>query len=595
MSSFVDMSAEVTAITPEVLVVGAGPTGLVTALCLLRNGISVRLIEKECKYRVGQRGAGIMPRSLELFSLLGVVDDVLKRAIPPPLVRLYELPEGKNLLQTFEMSPHLDPSPSCPYPNVVMLGQDNLEDILRTALAECGVRVELGTELVSFEQYPTHVVATLRKNTESQEQYLEEEVVGFSWILGADGAKGSMRKLLGFSFVGETRNVDNMIVGDIFIKGLDTHYWHMWGDAHTSMLSLRATETPHLFNFLLAGENINHGMLSQNEPLLRQCIFECSGKRTDIKFGDIPWLSHYRPNIRMVNRLGEGRVFIAGDAAHVHSPMGGQGLNTGIQDAVNLVWKVALIQKGLAPYSILETYNEERLPVIAELLTQTTALLNQTFRGKKGDNSGWLKGGSMLQLGVNYRWSSLVVDEQRLTWDYTDESDDLDTTYEFDGSWSPDDQQVQQQLYRPTRDGQLRAGDRAPDAPDLANLKVADPTMVQTVSLFDIFSVVCHTVLIFVWSADQRFKAPIKMARKCPHGTVRIVIIVMEGVSLPAPVRGAHYVLDDEEHHAFDAYALGSGCDVAIVRPDGFIGAIVRGAEGIQKYFAGIFPKSFPS
>lgn len=237
-------------------------------------------------------------------------------------------------------------------------------------------------------------------------------------------------------------------------------------------------------------------------------------------------------------------------------------MNSGVQDAFNLAWKIALVQKGLAPLDLLETFTEERLPVIAEMLNKTTALLRQTFdRDSTNEKNlgAWKRGRDLLQLGVNYRWSSIVIDEQSIE----DEPRDP---------------------YNPSSDGKLHAGDRAPDAPDLVDCSAAD----QSTSLFKIFTASSHTVLIFADTAEK--SSPILSALDClPKGTIRSVIIRTAALSTDSDKETADFILEDRKGHAHDAYAFSDDCFVAVVRPDGVVGAIVGGREGMDRYFKGIF------
>ncbi|KAK0434565.1 FAD binding domain-containing protein [Armillaria borealis] len=526
---------------PQVLVVGAGPSGLVLALSLLQNGVSVRIIDKNPEIRAGQRGAGIMPRSMELFELLGLSKPILDIGFVTPPVKTYDLYKGLECSGTFEIAPYMEPTAAFPYLNILCLGQDHLETILRRELEEkYHCPVELGTELLSFSQEKDYVNATLRTLDGTQQD------LTFSWLLGADGARGVVRKMLGLSFLGETSNIDKIVVGDIF-------FWHMWGDAGSTLISLRPTETPSLFNFILTGKNIDNASMSHDLDGLRESFIRCTGAGESVKWGKITWVSNYRPNIRMVDSFGEGRVFLAGDSAHVHSFTGGQGMNTGIQDSFNLAWKLALVQRGLASPSLLRTYTEERLPVIAEMLNQTTVLLKQTFI-KKEKPSVWRRGGSLLQLGVNYRWSSVVVDEQSDDEDdYSDDEDDFPDSYGEDLG------------------AQLRAGDRAPDAPGLLNLTLEEDRPATSKRLFELFGVSHHTILVF--------------------GLIRTVQIVRAdfGRHVECGPFCADYTVEDTRGHAYDAYSLTEGCCAVVVRPDGFIGAIVQDNDGLRQYFRGIF------
>lgn len=262
------------------------------------------------------------------------------------------------------------------------------------------------------------------------------------------------------------------------------------------------------------------------------------------------------------------------DSAHVHSPTGGQGLNTGIQDSFNLGWKLALVQRNLAPLSLLDSYTEERVPVVAEMLNQTTALLNQTFRSKKDEASAFSGSGVLLQLGVNYRSSSIVIDEQR-------EEDDI-----LEGIEEHED--LINDAYGIQNTGlQVRAGDRAPDAPGIVDLKMHTKNA-SARTLFDVLGSSYHTVLIFSDMANH-YMPVIRALRAYPHGTVRSVIFIPPGGRVPVKADGADWVMEDKDGHAYAAYPIDTACHVVIVRPDGVIGAVVRSWEGVKDYFRRIF------
>ncbi|KAF7356663.1 FAD-binding-3 domain-containing protein [Mycena venus] len=578
---------------PKILIVGAGPSGLVMALALLRNGVPVRLIDKDPISHLGQRGAGIMPRSLELFNALGVSDEILRRAIPAPQAVVYQMPGGVQVLSKFDMWPAAEPTPQRPFPNVVMLGQDHLEQILRTELQKLGCETEWGTTLLSFEQLEgADCVRTCISRPHGDDHVTE--TITFDYVVGTDGARGMIRKSLGLTFLGETSNADRLVVGDVMVHGLDSKLWHMWGEVGASWLSLRPTEVPYMFTFLLTGPNIDHAHIIEHREALGPIFVEYTGRRRDLVFGDVVWLSHYRPSIRMVDKFGVGRVFVAGDSAHVHSITGGQGMNVGIQDSLNLAWKLALVQRSLAPESLLQTYTEERAPVVAAMLNKITALLKEDWADKTGAPpptpggvSAWKHNGGVLQLGVNCRWSSLVVDEQQHDEDFLDDFEDYQEF--FRGEDQEEDDSFDSFVDRP-----LSAGDRAPDAPGLVVLKRPAPDRsapdARTTSLFRTFLASRHTVLIFSNDAS-RFKSVIRLLAPLePHTVQAVVVFRTQGI--PAgPHALADWVLEDRAGHAYSTYALRDGCDIVIVRPDGLVGAIVRSREGLQRYFRGVFKR----
>ncbi|KAG6917066.1 hypothetical protein DXG01_004038 [Tephrocybe rancida] len=565
---------------PRILIVGAGPSGLICALTILKSGGQVRIVEKTTEPRLGQRGAGIMPRSLELFDRLGIADEILNQAVVLPPMRKYEL-QKTDALHEFELSPRTDPTPAFPYLNPVLLGQNKTEQTIHKALAKYSCEVDRGVELLSLRQFDDAVEVKLARRTLGANDGETIETAQYDWVIGADGARSAVRKGASFTFYGESRLEEQLVVGDIHMTGVSEKYWHLWGDAKNVMITLRPTETPNLFNFGIAGLNVDHTHLSSDENALKKFLLDHIASETEIKLGDIAWLSLFTPNIRMVESPQQGRVFLVGgerynisqanlltpceDAGHVHSPTGGQGMNSGLQDAFNLGWKLALVQRNLAPPSLLQTYSEERIPVIREMLNQTTRILERTFTDQ-GD--AWSRTGGLLQLGINCRWSSIVLDEHK-------EGDAIEgTTIDPYGDCSIG----------------IRAGDRAPDATGVydARSKLAQ-------RLHSFFGPPHHTVLVF--SPPHHCSTTLKQSlEEYPVGAVRTVMIIKPASSSLARPEGldqdAELVLEDREGHAHVGYGISGDRCIVVVRPDGIIGAIVRGSEGLQKYFSKIFVRA---
>ncbi|KAH7912300.1 FAD-binding monooxygenase [Hygrophoropsis aurantiaca] len=299
---------------PPVLVAGAGPSGLVAALTLLRNNIPVRIIEKEPIHRIGQRGPGIYPRSLELFHFLEVpeVDAV---STPIPLIQAYK-PKGVEPLKSFPMSPYTEPTPAFPIFNPRVIGQQTLEAILRSHLEKQGCFVELGSELRSFKQSDDRVVAHIIKKQGDEEV---TETIEASFLIGTDGAKGVTRKQLGLSFLGETRDDLHLVMGDIRLagKGIDRVHWHQFGEMNHIMLMLRPSDEfgEDGFQYMIFSPNSEMDLtkLAKDKEALFQTMLDLTG--TEIEFKELIWASEFRPNVRMVDSFGKGRVFVAGDAA----------------------------------------------------------------------------------------------------------------------------------------------------------------------------------------------------------------------------------------------------------------------------------------
>ncbi|KAJ7580174.1 FAD binding domain-containing protein [Mycena floridula] len=532
----------------SVLIVGAGPTGLCLALSLVQNGIPVRIIDKLQTYRLGRKGNGVQPRSLELHKFLGTLDEVLKKAVPSSPILMYDPLDGAKVLRTIEaLSGGEAFTPSCPYPNLLCLGQDDHEAIFRSRLEALGVSIELSTELVSFEEKPDRVFAHLVSIRDGKEV---PETAEFHWLVGADGARSIVRKQLNLGFLGETREEGYIITGDIFVeKGLSEEFWHLWGSMQTQLFSFIAAGGNNLFTFLVWVDNEKAKLITGRQELL-DLFYEITG-RHDVEFGELITLSLWKPNIRMVDSFGKGRAFVAGDAAHVHSFTGGQGLNSGLQDSFNLGWKMALVEKGLAPQSLLDSYNSERVPVIAAMLNKTTLLLDKLSTAKEG--SKVTRGKEFKQLGVNYRGSSIVVDEFA-------SGDDVFDPY---GVFM-------------VEGGPLRAGDRAPDAPGLLNIAESKVT-----SLFETFGTSYHSILIF--SDDIKVQEDVlQVLEKYSAEIFRSVAIGKESI-------GQIISLRDTEGHAAKAYNPEGRCMIVVVRPDGVVGALVGGVDGLLAYLKRVF------
>ncbi|KAE9405399.1 hypothetical protein BT96DRAFT_876700 [Gymnopus androsaceus JB14] len=551
----------------NVLIVGAGPTGLSLALSLLRNGLSVRIIEKQLQFHPGERGAGIQSRTLEIYKFLGILPDLIEQsATSPRNLQYYSAPDDGKPPRFGAFAEPTEDTPARPLHNARMLGQNRHEALVRKhILADYGCQVELGTELRSFEQHHDHVVAHVIRTVNSKQ--VEETIIA-NWLVGADGARSVVRTQLGLSFLGESPPAVEAVTGDIYVLGDSVKQdhpdgWLIWGHPSSLAVSLRPCLVPgqNLFNFYILGgpeHGIDMSKVSSNREELIKVFYDITGRK-DIKFGELVWMGLWRPNIRMVDSFGKDRVFVAGDAAHVHSPTGGQGMNSGVQDSFNLAWKLALVHKGLAPKSLLDSYSQERMPVIAAMLNKTTELFRKEFQGKLGQREDLFRGYELRQLGVNYRGSPFVVDER-----YTEKDEVVDP-------------------YRSGDDGTVHAGDRAPDAPGLTRLDG------EITALFDIFKPVQHTALIFPGLAGQEFVAEtLEALREYPTGIVKSVLLLPASSAPSSFPDLADMVLVDSKGYAYTHYVVAQDTPtVVIVRPDGYIGALVTsGKTGIRTYFA---------
>jgi len=387
-----------------ILIAGAGPAGLTLAIDLARRNVAVRIIDKADAPFCGSRGKGIQPRTQEILEDLGVLDRIAGRGGPYPRLRVYG-PDGVKDVTMMESRPT---SPAEPYGQPVMLPQGLTEGILRERLAELGVVVEFGTELVRFEANERDVEATIRTTGAAQ-------TGRYSYLIGADGGSSSVRKSLGIGFPGETLPM-RAVVADVVLEGLGRDVWHTWNpEDRPRMIALCPLAGTELFQLQAALPLEGDADISDDGLA---AMIAARTARDDIRLREVRWRSAFQPSTRLADRYRIGRVFLVGDSAHVHPPTGGQGLNTSIQDAYNLGWKLAAVLDG-APQSLLDSYEQERRPIAAGVLALSARLLH-TGERRRGRESH--------QLDLGYPDSPLTREMR-------------------------------------SRDGSLPAGARAPDAP----------------------------------------------------------------------------------------------------------------------------------
>ncbi|MFK4090031.1 FAD-dependent monooxygenase [Kribbella sp. NPDC020789] len=363
-----------------VLIAGAGPTGLTLAIDLARRGLAVRIVDKATEFFEGSRGDGLQPRTLEVFDDLGVADEVMRQGIDGSPIHIHL--DGVEV-DVRQMRQLVEPTPDIPYPNGRMLAQSRTEEILRTKLAEYGVQVELGTAIVGFTQDATGVTAELSTG----------ETVQATYLVGADGGASFVRKHLGIAFQGTTDDSIKVLIGDVAADGLDHDKSYWFAKKESPMEGIVLMPLAGGDQFQLASPIVEE----HREPTLEvlQDLVDTYAGPGFTKLHDLTWATVWRPNVRLAERFRVGRVFIAGDAAHVHPPTGGQGLNTGVQDAYNLGWKLADGRE-----EILATYETERRTNAARVLGISEDLMQKHL---DGDESALERGENTRQLDISYR------------------------------------------------------------------------------------------------------------------------------------------------------------------------------------------------
>lgn len=375
----------------DILICGAGAAGLTLALDLARRHIGFLLIDQAQAPFAGSRGKGIQPRSLEIFEALGVANRMVAAGGYYPPQRKYRADGGYDEQPSTEAAA---PSPAEPYGQPLMLPQYLTEGVLRQRLAELGHAPRYGHALAGFAQDADGVsarVATADGETAVRARYL----------VGADGGRSFVRKALDIGFPGESMKV-RAVVADLTLGGLERGIWHRWGDG-PRQLGLCPLMGTGLFQLQMPVPL--EGEVDLSEAGLSAAIAGRSG-RADIVLHAVHWRSVYEMSSRLAERYRVGRVFIAGDAAHVHPPTGGQGLNTSVQDAWNLGWKLAAALEG-APDALLDTYETERRQIAAGMLGLASRLLDAARQ--QGDLR---RGRETQQLDLGYRTSPLSLDER---------------------------------------------------------------------------------------------------------------------------------------------------------------------------------------
>ncbi|WP_030683295.1 FAD-dependent oxidoreductase [Streptomyces cellulosae] len=393
----------------DVLIVGAGPTGLILGIDLARRGVAALVVERAEGLFPGSRGKGIQPRTMEVFDDLGVLDAVRAAGGDYPVGMLWR--DGKQLGE-HRMFDSAEATEDSPYREPWMLPQWRTQEILLARLEELGGRVALGREVTGLTQ---------GEGDEGEDgvtvRFADGAAVRARYVVAADGGRSTLRRTLGIGMSGETVDPKPMLVADLRVSGLGRDFWHIFppreedGDMFLALCPLAGTD-----DFQCVARFPEGTAVDLSVDAIRKVVTT----RTHLAPEDVTevrWASDFRPRAALADRFREGRAFLAGDAAHVHSPAGGQGLNTGIQDSYNLGWKLgAVLRDGVDP-ALLDTYEEERRPVAVQVLSLSTSV----HRGEAR------RGEATRQLGLGYRDSTL-----------TEET-------------------------RPTP-ARIRAGDRAPDA-----------------------------------------------------------------------------------------------------------------------------------
>jgi 2-polyprenyl-6-methoxyphenol hydroxylase-like FAD-dependent oxidoreductase len=519
----------------EVLIVGAGPTGLSLANLLARMGVSFLLIDKKEGPSRSSKAFAIHARSLEIFDQLGIAQQAIAQGSIDNTVHVYSRNQEKLRFRLHALLPG-----ESPFPYFLVLAQNRTEQLLVEALQAQEQAIYWQHTLTALTQTSAGLKASIA-TPEGGMQQLQTR-----YLIGCDGAGSTVREQAGFHFRGKTFS-PTFYLAD---AGLDWPFAH--GDIyitlapdHLSLIfSFQEKGRYRIFNFLNRGKGRH---LNELDAATFQAILDTNSYLPK-RIREADWFSVYKIHSRITSSFQQGNICLAGDAAHVHSPVGGQGMNTGIQDAYNLAWKLALLVQEHAPEELLKTYQEERHP-IAKALHATTDRYFQLMVNES-------RAADFFRQHLFPRLLGLVVGLSRLRKALFMRFSQLGIHYRFSSlSHDPDPAGFPPSAPRP--------GDRAPW------LRLGHGE--DSISFFSLFGPAHFCVLLCSWQPQQQGVVDIQayFARH-PSAWVRLEML-----------RAAR-------HKAFcKRYGI-RGNAVFIIRPDGHIGyrSAAPSVEGVRGYLS---------
>lgn len=340
----------------EVLIIGAGPTGLVLALCLAKLGIGLRIVDKTGEPGTASRALAVQARTLELYRQLGLAEAIVEQGHKVPAVNFWVKGHSVARLPFEAIGTDLSP-----FPFVQIYPQDQHEGLLIKRLEEFGVSVDRQTELLGFTDEGGHIAVRLRTADGG------EESCEASYIAGCDGARSTVRESIGTGFPGGTYR-QLFYVADVEARGPAIN-----GELHVDL-----DEADFLAVFPLSGKararligTVRDERAEHADTLKFEDVSDRAIHHMTVDVERVNWFSTYHVHHRVTEHFRKGRAFLLGDAAHIHSPAGGQGMNTGIGDAFNLAWKLSDVLRGKAPDRLLDSYEAERIGFARRLVATT--------------------------------------------------------------------------------------------------------------------------------------------------------------------------------------------------------------------------------
>ncbi len=344
----------------DVLITGAGPTGLMLANQLVRRGVKVQIIDRHSGPAQQSRAMAVQARTMEIYSKLGIADQAIALGKAGTGANLWSAGEWKARIPLGAIGQDMSP-----FPYVLILGQDDNERIMGKHLHDQGVDVQWNTELLNFEQQADAVIATLKTTDGATHR------ITATYMAGCDGARSVVREQSSITFPGAPYEhvffvADTVATGPMRPDELNVY---LWRDGFHLLFPMRGQDHWRIVG-MLPRQLLNRDQLAFEDVM--PAVREEAGAA--LAFSSCSWFSTYRIHHRCAEKFRDRHCFLLGDAAHIHSPAGGQGMNTGLQDAYNLAWKLALVVQKRADPALLDTYEQERQPVAQRLLATTDRL-----------------------------------------------------------------------------------------------------------------------------------------------------------------------------------------------------------------------------
>lgn len=533
--------------TQNVLVVGAGPVGLTMAAELARHGVSCRIIDQLATPTIYCRAIGVTPRTLEVWDDMGIAQTMIDAGL--------WLRGRRTILNGGTPVDSITDFSDLPYGSLG-LPQPETERVLREHLAGFGLSVERPVTLTALRQVEAGVEVDLLHADHTTES------TTFRYVVGCDGSRSTVRRQLGIAFEGD-HFAQGFMLGDVVIDYDVPRGISLWavtprpGGAPDFIAAIPLPERKR-FRITMLGpnEDVNaesgpeHGLQAERPgPTLEELQGAAERLIPSIQLADMRWSSHFRIGMRLAAHYREGSAFLAGDAAHIHPPLGGQGMNTGIQDAYNLAWKMALVVSGKASATLLDSYDAERRAVGADVVARTVSASAQ-FGRKQATREDRL---ADTQILVNYRGSAVCREA------LSDAHQDLP----------------------------IHAGDRAPDCRGLRRENIRAPFR-----LFDVTRGAEHVLAFYIGAAItaqqvellENLAQTLKSDKTMPCRLLAICAPECERVDLV----GVPVAWDkDGEFAAAYAPDINTGY---VIRPDGYVGYHARPltTEGLLNYFASL-------